>query len=296
MKRLGYFVWTDAAFMFPAMRRWTPRRPALPPVTAVAGIAAVRALKVSADGGSAMDIITQWAQPLRLFRRSTLIAAAFLAIGGSGNARALPFSVAITVDNEYALYYGTRDQAVRFVGADASWSSTETYAFDLPADEYIYIVTQSDLRFAQGLLAQFTDTATHQRFYSNDPQWQVAATGRYGFAPSDGSLVDMTELSTQLGLANRGADPSGGWVPTTAGGANGSQPWGLRPDIDTAAHWVWYDKKQDGSNPTLGGYNDDEYLIFRIAVAAAPLPVPEPGNLPLLLTALVLLGISRHHD
>ena len=106
-------------------------------------------------------------------------------------ANAIPFEVDITVDNSYALYFGTEIQATNFVGSDGNWPTTESYTFDLPADNFIYVVTQSDLSTAQGFLAQFTNLQNSNRFYSHDPQWQVTATGRYGFAPYTGSAGDI---------------------------------------------------------------------------------------------------------
>jgi hypothetical protein len=206
--------------------------------------------------------------------------------GVAVQANAIPFEVDITVDNSYALYYGTETQATNFVGSDGDWTNTESYQFDLPADNFIYVVTQSDVAVAQGFLAQFTNLLNNNRFYSNDSQWQVTATGRYGFAPYTGAAGDFAELTSQLLLANAGNNPSGGWVATTAGDANGADPWYLRPEIDAAARWSWYSSNGD-TNPTSPGFNHDEYLIFRISVDAQE--VPEPGSL--LLMGLGLLGL-----
>jgi hypothetical protein len=231
---------------------------------------------------------------MKLFNLKNLLAGAAI-LGASIQANAIPFSVDITVDNSYALYYGTQSNASTFVGSDRDWPSVEHYNFDLPVNNYIYVVTQSDLSVAQGFLAQFTNLLTNERFYSNNSQWQVTATGRYGYAPYNNSSAAFTELNTQLGLANVGSNASGGWVATTAGNANGASPWGTLSAIDNAARWSWYDSKKDGSDPTIGGYNHDEYLIFRISVGAKANNVPEPSSVLLFALGLIGLGLARKY-
>lgn len=220
---------------------------------------------------------------------SGLFAGALL-LGTTLQANAIPFTVSITVDNSYALYTGTESEATTFVGANDNWGDTETYAFDLPSSNFIYVVTQSDLAVAQGFLAQFNNLATQESFYSNDPQWQVTATGRYGFAPYSDSEADFAELTEQLALANAGNNPSAGWVNTTAGDANGAGPWGPRPNIDAAARWSWYNSN-NSDNPTLGGFDHQEYLVFRISVGATE--IPEPTTLLLMGIGLLGLGAAR---
>jgi hypothetical protein len=193
--------------------------------------------------------------------------------------------VNITVDNSYSLFYGTQTAATTFVGSDFDWPTTETYNFDLASDIYLYVVTASDLSVAQGFLGQFENVDTGYKFYSNDPQWQVTATGLGPAAPYTGSAPNLALLTEEILKANNGSNPSNGWVGLTAGPVNGAAPWGTRPNIDAAAHWVWYSKNGD-PDPTTPGFDHDEWLVFRISVAATPTePIPEPAT-------VILVGLA----
>jgi hypothetical protein len=206
-------------------------------------------------------------------------------------AQAVHVRAAITVDNSYALFTGTGTAAGSFERSDFSWPTTEVIDFNLLPSDYLYVVTSSDVAVAQGFLGQFENLDAGYKFYSNDPQWQVMATGlrtnvppNYG-APYTGSSADLTLLTNEILDANAGLNPSGvphvsSWVAPTAGPVNGSAPWGTRPSIDTAARWVWYNKNRDGTDPTTPGFDHDEWLVFRIRIGATPESVP--GPLPVL--------------
>lgn len=221
--------------------------------------------------------------------------------------QAAPFNVSITVDNSYALFTGTLTAATNFVGSDGSWPSVETYNFDLPTNAYIYVVTASDQNVAQGFLGQFRNATTGVSFYSSDPAWQVMATGLgSGSAPYSDSTANLALLSQEIQDANAGGNASSGWVGLTAGGSNGAGPWGSMGGIDSAARWTWYAGGNcNKTNPTQGGCDAGEWLVFRIAVAATPdnpvpnpsgpqpSPVPLPGSLGLLALGVLAAFAQR---
>jgi hypothetical protein len=200
-----------------------------------------------------------------------------LCCGITAPAQAVNISVKITVDNSYALFYGTNTAATTFVGSDFYWPSVETYNFNLPANHYLYVVTASDLSVAQGFLGQFENLDDNYKFYSNDPQWQVMATGLGSNAPYTGSAADLALLTQEIIDANGGGNASNGWVATVQGPNNGSGVWGgPLGGIDTEARWVWHSANGD-PDPTSPGFDHDEWLVFRIALAASPNdPNPDP--------------------
>ena len=67
-------------------------------------------------------------------------------------AQAVNVKATITVDNSYALYYGTGTAATNHVGNDFDWPYAEVYNFSLPSNNYLYLVTVSDLAVARASL------------------------------------------------------------------------------------------------------------------------------------------------
>jgi len=239
--------------------------------------------------------------------KSTLTASVLAACAGllvALPAHADSIKVSMTVDNAYALFVGNRSAATTFVGSDGNWPSVESYNFNLARDAYLYVVTASDQSVAQGFLGQFENLTSGYKFYSQNPQWQVMATGLGPNAPYTGSAADLQLLSKEIQDANGGGNPSQGWRSFTAGGANGSSPWGAMAGIDALASWVWYAAGScNRNNPTLGGCDAGEWLVFRIAVAATPdnpIPdnpiastVPEPTSFALAGFGLALAAALR---
>ena len=53
---------------------------------------------------------------------------------------------------------------------------------------------------------------------------------------------------------------------------------GRRPNIDAAAKWVWYSSNGD-PDPTTPGFDHDEWLVFRISVAASGTGQPRAARI-----------------
>lgn len=235
--------------------------------------------------------------------RSAFCAAVLSALGVAP-VHADVIRVAMTVDNSYALYVGDLNGATSLVGSDGNWPTVETYNFNLASSAYLYVVTASDRSVAQGFLGQFDNLTSGFRFYSQNPQWQVMATGLGPAAPYGGTAADIALLTQEIQDANAGGNPSNGWTSFTAGPFNGSGPWGPMAGIDSAAQWVWYAGGNcSRTDPTQGGCDAGEWLVFRIAVAATPTNpnpgagnVPEPGTLVLGGLALGLAAVARRRS
>jgi len=209
---------------------------------------------------------------------SKIILGAAAAISGlctSTAAYAWNVDVQLTADNAYAIYTGDANGVSAFHGGDenvtaADIRAAESYSFTMADGEAIYVAAWSDDGIAQGLLAEFNIDGTILTTSNSD--WEVMATGiDLDVSSSAPSLVD---LSAQIALANAGAVPSGGWVPSTIGVLNdgNSSVYGtqLVSSMASTINWAWYDSGNCSSanQPFSGGCNHDEYLVFRL-----PLPL-----------------------
>ena len=172
-------------------------------------------------------------------RLRSLACAGVLGLMAVSQTQADVIRVSMTVDNSYALFVGSLNSATGFVGTDGYWPTVETYNFNLASSAYLYVVTASDRSVAQGFLGQFENLTSGYKFYSQDAQWQVMATGLGSSAPYSGSAADLSLLTNEILDANAGGNASQGWKNFTAGGSNGSGPWGSMSGIDSQAQWVW---------------------------------------------------------
>jgi len=199
----------------------------------------------------------------------TIFPAVMLGLAGTAHASPVNVDVQVTADNAYAIYTGNETDIYEFHGTAendlaAHIASPESYSFSMDDGDIIYIAAWSDDATAQGLLAEFNIDGTI--LTTGNSQWEVMATG-IDLDPGDPAPT-LSELTTAIGHANAGTVPSGGWVNTTLGGPN--DPSWLSPgsvyvpSMASTLQWAWYHQPGYTGDTFLGGYNHDEYLVFRL--------------------------------
>jgi hypothetical protein len=204
------------------------------------------------------------------------------------------WTMTLTVDNQYDVYFGTSTTTTFFAGGDNDWFSTETYnATGRASTDFLYVSTASDHGVAQGFVGEFTNTTLNKTIVTGDAVWEVFPAGQYlqqinpnwptvwpkSLMPSQSDVDQAIAYATNNNL----------WVaPTTISGytnADGPWPWFTFPALPGNANWIWYDSGNDpSSSAPFDGFNHDEFLVFRVAGI-----VPEPGSLTLLAVAGGLL-------
>jgi len=241
---------------------------------------------------------------LRAFALLTVLATM---IGGPGATLADNWSMSITVDNYYDIYFG--DQFLTtptFVGGDGDWTTTETWGITgVAATDFLYVPTASDHFVAQGFIGEFKNLTTGYTFVtSNDSgsPWEVFPAGQYLAAlnaldptiPAGVWPASTQPTVTQVQTAVAYATTNGLWVATDSAASytNGDSPlpWGTRPSIPASAEWIWHDSGgvPSGAYPSpFQGGNHNEFLVFRVEGAA----IPEPTTLVLLSCGIVVCGI-----
>ncbi len=226
---------------------------------------------------------------IRLWR---VAAAAF--VSSAALAQADDWTMRLTCDNQFDLYFGDPLVTTSHEGFGNAW--TTTYSFTatgrLPSD-YIYVATSSDQQVAQGLIGEFTNTTQGRTSLTGDSEWQVFPAGAYAAAlglPSPWP-ASLQPTRAQVDRAITYATLNGLWMATdtSPGGAlNGVSPWGLRPGISASAEWIWHRAPGGPADPLRGGFNHDEFLVFRLSGN-----VPAPMTAGMLGGGLVLMGRRR---
>ena len=222
---------------------------------------------------------------------------------------AVDISGMLTSDNHYAFYTGDEDgSVVNFVGRNETgvygssggfnWSHAEEFTVEQTDDTFIYIAAWSDDYIAQGFLGEFLLDGVP--LLTGDDGWEVYAVNE------DLDTADAEPSESEVGGHIATATAGALWTDAVAGGANGTFPWGLIPEIDANAAWLWNGAYFDFPGwvhwlwrDGFIGYNPVEYLLFRHQVPQPgpqePDPdVPEPFTAVTLLLGSVLLFRRRH--
>lgn len=230
-------------------------------------------------------------------KRAFLIGA--LIAGASTTALADDWTINMTVDNQYDVYFGDSLTTSLVVGGDTDWTTTETWnVTGAGASDFLYVSTASDHAVAQGFLGEFTNTTQNVTIETGSPAWEVFPAGKYL------QLIDATWPATwpasvmptqsEVDAAISYATTNNLWIaPDTAPGytnAASPLPWGTRSGISGTAEWIWHDSgNQAVGSPypvPFDGFDHEEFLVFRVP------NTPEPATMSLFAVA-GLIGLRR---
>ncbi len=200
----------------------------------------------------------------------------------------------LAVDDQFDVYFGTpiRTTGDR-VGQGTDWTQEYFYtAKDRKSTDYLYVATASDLDGAQGFIGTFTNVTLGKTTTTSDDVWDVFAAGAHEatnpFWPDEwpASLLPTQE---QVDTAIAYAQANKLWVTPTFDPAFDNDPntdptdgtgwthnpwWYDYPNIPDNALWIWFDSGTipDGEIPgVFTGGNHDEFLVFRVPGAVAPI-------------------------
>ncbi len=102
-----------------------------------------------------------------LFFCASLLAASFAATTTMAN----DWSMKLTCDNQFNLYFGTPTATNYHAGGGNNWQTTYSFTATGRANsDYIYVATASDQRVAQGLIGQFTNTTLNRTTLTGDSE------------------------------------------------------------------------------------------------------------------------------
>jgi hypothetical protein len=214
----------------------------------------------------------------------------------SSSALAEDWTMKMTVDNQFAVYFGTNMATNYSAGGGNNWGNTYTInATGRAATDYLYVATASDYSVSQGFIGQFTNTTRGTTVLTGAPDFQVFAAGQYLqqlFGMSGAWPVNIMPTQAQVDAAIAFATTNGLWT-NTDGYANWDNrstgnitTWGHRPGISDFAQWIWHNTP-GYTNPFTPGADHDEFLVFRIN------GVPAPGVAGLLGAAAVFANRRR---
>ena len=206
------------------------------------------------------------------------------------------WSITMTVDNQYDVYFGNSLATSLVVGGDIDWMTTDSWSVTgAGPTDFLYVATASDHSVAQGFLGEFTNTTQSVTIETGSGVWEVFPAGAWltTINSSWPSVWPSSVMPTQAEVdqAIAFATTNNLWqTPDTLASYQNSLsplPWGTRSGISGTAQWIWHDSGNQASPfpypAPFDGFNHDEFLIFRVP------NTPEPGTAFGLLASLALL-------
>ncbi len=183
-----------------------------------------------------------------------------------------------TCDNSYSVWHGDAHQVKQFLleatntKASMIWRGEDLPPIEPTPECYLYVCAWSDDSDLQGFIGSFTGDLT---IHSGDPRWRVLPTKSN---KGNTQFPTLTEINAALASAQ-----ASDWKVPFVGAANGGPPWNqLVEGIPPEARWMWHDSGKDPRNKypqspyvPFGGFNHDEFLIFRIPCGEFGGPVKE---------------------
>jgi hypothetical protein len=211
------------------------------------------------------------------------------------------------VDNFFDVYHGTSTTTQGYLGGGNSNLATFFFSTTGRAStDYLYVAAVSDHLGDQGFVGVFSNTTLGRTIQTGGVVWKVFPAGGYAatnpFYPSPwpaGVLPSQAQVNTAIAYATinnlwiQPADPDG---EINDGAVFG----GARANIPASANWIWHNTGlgPNPDNPLHGGFNHDEFLIFRIA-GQIPLETqlltgsqPGPGSFVDISTGGTLLALN----
>ncbi|HKQ46776.1 MAG TPA: hypothetical protein VJZ71_01765 [Phycisphaerae bacterium] len=206
-------------------------------------------------------------------RRRVLAGAALTFVVSLNTARADDWQMHFCVDNFFDVYYGTATATAGYLGGGNN--NLTTFFFSTtgraPTD-FLYVAAVSDQLGDQGFLGVFSNTTLGRTIQTGGVVWSVFPAGGYPatnpFFPNPwpiGTLPTQAQVNAAIAYATLNdlwVDPADPDSKVNDGTVFG----GMRANIPVSANWIWHNSGlgPDPNNPLHGGFNHDEFLVFRI--------------------------------
>ncbi len=206
----------------------------------------------------------------------------------------LDMSGILTADNHYALFVADREgNGLKFIGrnelgpegnpGEFNWNLPESWNFDVNTGDHLYVLAWNT-SLPGMYIGDFTLPDT-SKLFSNATQWENYVSGN--ITPEINGLPSFSNLSAEIAAAK--------WSAPQAFVANGSPTWGTIPGIDPAAHHIWHDTfdlgTQQGGPEVSSSFG--HYAVFRTDATVLSGPAPVIANSGLVVTADHISAINK---